>query len=395
MKWRVFIYLLCLLLTFNLTGCWNSRELDTLGIVQAIGIDQAEDGQISLTLQILKPATIKPSSEGDKGGGGGGDENVMVVTATGQTLFDAIRNATYQVSRRSFFSQNNVIVIGEEAAKSGIAPLLDLTVRDPELRLLTYVFIAKGKAKDILEAQHKQEKFPAKALENMAITAPATSKSPQTRLLEVTKSLVSKTNDPFVAGIESMELLNGGSEKKQVKHSGTAVFKEDKLIGWFNEKETRGLLWVLGEVKSGVIVVASPKDESKKAVLEIIRASSKVIPEFVEGNLTVTIAVKAEGNLSEQMSPINLTQPETFKELEAKQAVAIKDEITAAVNKAQSWGVDIFKFGTEVHRKFPGEYTELKDNWEEEFRNIVVNIEVESKLSRVGLTTEPINTEDE
>lgn len=391
MKRRIFIYFLCLLLSFILPGCWNRKELSTLSVVQAMGIDKTEEGQIILTLQLLKPSEIKSSSA--KGGGSG--KSVAVVTATGQTISDAIRNATHQVDRKSLFSQNKVIVIGESAAKSGIAPLLDLATRDPELRELTYIFIAKGKAKDILEAENEQEKVPAKALENLAKATRASSKAPEITLIDLLKSLVSKTNAPIVPGLELVERPEGAAIKKQVQLCGTAVFKEDKLIGWFNGKESRGLLWVLGKVKSGIIVVKSPNDENKKVALEIIKASSKATPELTDSKLKVRVEVKEEGSLAEQMSQVDLTKPETFKELENLQAAAIKDEIMAALDKAQTWGVDPFTFGVEYHRKFPAEYQELEKNWEEEFKNIAVDVEVDAKLSKSGLSTTPINAEEE
>ncbi|AHF05810.1 Ger(x)C family spore germination protein [Desulfitobacterium metallireducens] len=395
MRKRVFIYILCLALTLSLTGCWNRKELTTLSVVQAIGIDKTEDGQINLTLQLLKPASIKASSGKNGKGASGSRKSVWVVTSTGQTLFDAIRNATHQVNRKSLFSQNKVIVIGEAAAKSGIAPLLDLVVRDPELRELSYIFIAKGAAKDIIEAENEQEQVPAKALENLVKATRTTSTAPEVTLLDLMKSIVSKTTAPILPGIELAEQPNGAVIEKQVQLCGTAVFKEDKLIGWFGGKETRGILWVLGKVKSGIIVVESPEDENKKVALEIISTSSKVTPNLIGGKLAVTVEVKEEGSLGEQMSQTNFTKPEAFKKLEEKQSAAIKDEITAALQKAQTWGVDIFKFGVEYHRKFPIDYLELKKNWEEEYKNIAVDIKVDAKLSRVGLTTTPVNAEEE
>lgn len=394
MKKRVLIYSLCLFLFFILTGCWNRKELASLSVVEAIGIDQREDGQIDLTYQILKPSVVKDQSAGNGGGGGGGGKSVWVVTTTGRTIFEAIRNATAQVDRKSFFAQNKVIVIGETTAQSGIAPLLDLYIRDPELRELVYVFIAKGQAKDIIEAEHEQEKIPGTAIEHLAEATSAVSKVPKIELIDLMKSLVSKTSAPFVPGIDLTEREDIGKKEKLVELSETAIFKKDKLVGWFNGEETRGLLWILGKVKSGIIVVKSPDDEAHKVALEIIHASSQIKPEMEDGKLTVTIEVKEEGNLGEQMSKVDLTKPDIYKELEEKQTAAIEDEIHAALNKAQEWGVDLFEFGQYYHRKFPAEWPELENNWEEEFKNIAVNVEVDAKVVREGLTYKSIGSNE-
>lgn len=392
MKKRILIYILSLLLPLFLSGCWNRRELDAISVVEAMGIDKLENGQISLTNQMLRPSGVKgTSSSGEKGGRGKG---VWVVTATGETVFDAIRNATKQVDRRSYFGHNKVIIIGEESAKSGIAPLLDLAMRDQELRELSYVFITKGKAADIIKAEHPQERIPSKGIENLAKATKASSKVPQVLMLDVLKNLVSKTSDSFIPGIELFEQKEATTVTKTFELHETAIFKDDKLVGWFNPEETRGLLWILGEVKSGIIVINSPGDESKNVALEIIRASSKVTPEIDEGVLSVTVEVKEEGNLAEQMSQVDLSKPDSFKQLEEEQTAKIEGEIQSALSKAQKWGVDIFKFGEKFHRKFPAEWPELQRNWDEELPKIKVNLAVEAKLRNMGITSRPIGAKE-
>ena len=387
MKKRVLFFLTLIILPLLLSGCWNRKELGTLSIVQAIGIDRTEDDQISLTVQILKPGEVK-------GPAGGGGKGTWIVTSTGETVFDAFRNASMEVKTKLYLPHNKVIVIGEETAKAGILPLLDFLKRDHETRRMNYVLIARGKAKDIVKGEHEQEKISAIAIEGLAKATIARSKLPKVNLHELLKTINSKTSDPVVGGIKIVEKKENEKVKKLLELDETAIFKKDKLIGWFDGKKTRGLLWILGEVKSGIIIVKSPKDETKNVSLEIIRASSKLKPEITDGKLSITVEVKEEGNLVEQMSQVDLTKPDTFKELEKKQVAVIEEEISASLSKAQEWGVDIFKFGEAFHRKFPAEWPELEKNWDEEFPKVEVKVVVEAKLRRTGLSTSPIKAEE-
>ena len=43
--------------TVFFTGCWSSREVNTLGITVCIGIDKAENGYL-VTKQIINPRAI-------------------------------------------------------------------------------------------------------------------------------------------------------------------------------------------------------------------------------------------------------------------------------------------------------------------------------------------------
>lgn len=377
----------CLLLLL-LPGCWNRRELNTLAIVQALGIDRTEDGQINVSLQLLKPSAIK-SSTSEKAGG---SKSVWVVTSKGETVFDAIRNASLQTDRKAYFSHNKVYVLSEEIAREGISDELDLLSRDAELRKTPYVFISKRKAEDIIRSEHEQERIPGQAIEKLAKLTFATSKIPKVQFIDLLKNLASKTNDSIIPGIA---LVSGGSEtdaKNLVKLEGTAILKRDKLIGWFDAKETRGVLWILGDVKSGIIVVPTPGDETKKSAIEIIKATSRIVPERMNGSLVLTVNVHAEGNLGEQMSNADLVKPEPFVELEEAMTSAIEDEINSAVDKAQKWDVDIFKFGTEVHRQFPKEWPELEKNWREEFQKLQVNVVIDTKLHWAGFMKKSIRT---
>ncbi|MBP2631758.1 MAG: germination protein Ger(x)C [Firmicutes bacterium] len=372
---------LLIVLSLLLSGCWNRRELGNLSIVEGVGIDKTNDGQICLTVQILKPDAIK-----GKSGESSNEKAFFTLTSTGKTLQEAFRNATKESDKKLYLWQMKIIVIGEEAAKIGIAPLLDLFNRDQEDRRTWLLFIARGKAQDILEAEHPQEKIPAKAIESLAKATVSTSQIPKVILHDYLKTIASKTSAPFIPGIEVIEEKKAEKPKKKLKLEGTAVFKEDKLIGWLDKKETRGLLWILGQVKSGVLIVNSPGDEDKYVSLEIIRASSKIKPKFIDGRFVMNVKVTETGNLSEQLSEVHLTTPETFKQLEEKQKTAIHDEINAAIVKVQKeLGVDVFKFGEAVHREFPQEWKKLKTNWDEEFANIDINVEVDANLRNVGM----------
>ncbi|MGF7186370.1 Ger(x)C family germination protein [Desulfitispora alkaliphila] len=127
------IILVLLITLIFITGCWNRVELSERALVMGTGIDKGEEGTVKVTIQVLQP--IKKGVPAAGIGGDGSENAVWVVTSTGETLFDAARNFVKQSGRTLFWQYNEIIVIGEEAAREGILPLLDFFVRDHELRL--------------------------------------------------------------------------------------------------------------------------------------------------------------------------------------------------------------------------------------------------------------------
>lgn len=82
------------------------------------------------------------------------------------------------------------------------------------------------------------------------------------------------------------------------------------------------------------------------------------------------------------------------KELENQIEEAIKKEIEAVVKLAQNrYECDLFGFGEIVHRKYPHYWKQVKNNWNEEFCNMSVDIEVVSKIRRTGLFKDSIKPE--
>ncbi|MCG9968638.1 Ger(x)C family spore germination protein [Pelotomaculum terephthalicicum JT] len=398
---KIKLFLVFLILHLFVTGCWNRVELDRRAIVAGFGADKAEEeGKIQVTVQVVDAGEIKaiPLARG-----GSMMNAVTVYTGTGFTAFDAFRNLSMVVGEKLFLSEVRVLVIGEELAREGLDKVIDFYERDHEPNIRDYLIVVKGgEAKEVLETELRINKIWAYGIDSMVKTTMAHSKAPATEIIDFLKAVESKTTAPVATVIHVLRKgneENAGEGKsnqdgttavqpKELKVSETAVFRHYKLTGWLDEKESRGLLWVTGKVKSGIIVVSSPEKEDKLAAIEIIRAKSKIKPEITDGNLIINIDVWEEGNLGEeQPDTMDVSKPIVLKELEEQKKTVIEDEISAAVIKAQELNADIFGFGEAVRRKYPREWKQLEDQWDEIFPTLEVNIAVDAKIRRTGKIT--------
>lgn len=378
---------LCIILVT--VGCWDRQELDTLAIVTGMGIDQGEEDpqQVQVTVQILKPAELQGPASTGSGGGGGQSKPYLNVTNTAATVFDAVREFTHIVDRRLYFSHSSILVIGEKAAQSGIQSYMDLFFRDPEARLIAWVVVTKGKAGDVFETQAKIEQLPALNISQLIEARFATSEISAANVRDVMERLMSKTTAPIATLAEVKEQ----GEQKIVELVGTAVFKRDKMVGTLDKTETRGMLWVLGRVASGILVVTCPQcnDDTDKASLEIIKANGKIIPELKDGTLEITVKIKEVGNLGSQMCRQDTMKPSYWEALEKEKAQVIQQEVKAALKKAQNLNADIFGFGDAVHKKYPTLWKKWEAQWDEIFPKLKVNVSVEAKLQSPGMITKP------
>lgn len=396
MKRKTLTLIISLALPFFLaSGCWNKVELDQRAIVAGFGLDKArEEGRLKVTVQVAKPGEIKAGAKSE----GGAPSAVTVFTGTGYTFFDGLRNLAMVTGKKLFLSEAKILVVGEELARDDIGKATDLYERDAEPSTRNYLLIAKGEAEEVLETEMGLEKIWAYGIGNTVKAMSAHGKAPAIEIADFLEAVESKTTAPVATAVQ---LVSKGEEKgeikaeedkarppKEIKVSGTAVFRNYKLTGWLDERETRGLLWVTGKIKSGIIVVPAPGDDRRLVAFEIIRAKADIKPEMKDGNLTITVEVEEEGNLGEeQPDSVDVTVPGVLRELEKRKKEAIENEILAAVSRARELNADIFGFGEAVHRKYPGEWKQLEANWDEIYPTLEVNLAVDARIRRTGKIT--------
>ncbi|MCL4514347.1 MAG: Ger(x)C family spore germination protein [Firmicutes bacterium] len=401
-----YIGTLMILLGLLATGCWSARELNERALVVGVGIDPSElPGQIAFTFQILKPAAAAPKGGGGAaggGGGGGGGEGegaVWVVSASGYTPFEAIRSVTPLTGRKLFWGHVKVIIVNEVLARNGITRVLDYFIRNQESRRLSWILIARGcQAKDILAARSELEKIPIQTVSDQLKHYRATSTIVPVNLHRFMSDLAAPGRFPVAPGIEMVaggekgKSKEGAKEKpKYARVAGTAVFSGDRLAGWLDARETRGFLWIIGQVERSILVVRSPGDERERVGLETIRAKSKVKPEIRRSRPAVAIEITEEGNIGDETGRTNLTDLAYFRSLEQRKATIIQNEVLAALDKTQKQlRSDIFGFGLAFSRKFPKEWKHMESHWPDQFfPDLPVKVKVHARLRETGVTTGP------
>ncbi|KJS00998.1 MAG: hypothetical protein VR68_05975 [Peptococcaceae bacterium BRH_c4a] len=385
-------------------ACWDQREVEKLGIVLATGVEQASGGRVRIIVQNINPSAMGKSAQGG-GPTGTADKPYRNRVAEGDTIFQANRKISLETSRQLFYAHNQIIIISEELARSrGILEVMDFFERNPQIRRTTWIVIGKGDLAALLDEPGRLETTPAQRIFSIINERDLSSQYGIRTLGNFLEMLGSESLHPFTAVIE--RTANPAKPEKHknkmseghisephdiLKINGTAVFRRDKMVGWLNPKESRGLLWIRGEVKGGSLEVTSPEEKGKTVTLEILRSKTRLQPRINDGQILMTVEIKEESNLVETAAKIDLTKPEIIKKLEKLQAGAIREEVESALNKVQQeYGADVFGFGEEIHRQYPRQWKEMKKNWSDLFPAVQVEVLVETKIRRTGLITKPV-----
>ncbi|WP_147532775.1 Ger(x)C family spore germination protein [Bacillus marasmi] len=381
------IFIPCLLI---LTGCWNRRELNELALVVAMSIDKGDAGY-EITAQVVEPSEVASQK------GGSGRTPVTTYSEKGQYIFEAIRRMTTISPRKLYFSHLQMLVVGEELAKEGISKPLEMLTRDPEFRKDFYIVVSKDiKAKDVLENLTSLEKIPANKLHaSLESSESAWAPTVAVQMDELIADITAAGKNAVLTGITikgnvdkaaTMDNVTRIEPYARLQYKNIAVFKTDKLVGWLNEKESKGLNYITDNVTNTVGDIPCP--DGKSLVIEIVRSKSKVSGKVINGKPNIDIKINAEANIGEVACRINLTNPESIKKLEKAVNMVNEDIITSSIKKAQELGVDIYGFGEVIHRADPKAWKKLKNNWDEHFQELEVSVDSTFNIRRTGVSNE-------
>ncbi|MDM5330062.1 Ger(x)C family spore germination protein [Neobacillus sp. CF12] len=395
---RLRFFLIFIVSTLLLSGCWSKKELTDLAIVAALGIDKNEEGRYVGTLQIINPGNV---AGGMQGGGGTQGPPVSIVTGTGDSIVELSRMTSRKLSRRLYYAHTNLVVISEDLAKEeSISNILDPLERDAEFRNTANIVIAQGsKASDIVKVLTAIDKIPSnKIIKTLKFTEKTWGENISVTMQDAIKILVSPGKELVVSGFRVSGDVNKGkkmestqqTEPSSLLYAGSlAIFKNGKLTHWIDGETARGSVFLLDKLNASAIGVKwDGKDEA--ILYELIRQKTKVIAKMEKGKPRVSIEVQAEGNIGEARVPIDLINPDVLLKLEKELEKEIKKEISMAVKQAQKNKSDIFGFGDALHRTNPKEWEKMASKWHDVyFPEVKIDIVVDAFIRRSGLRNNP------
>jgi spore germination protein KC len=389
------IILVCQILL--LSGCWSSHEVNTLGITVCIGIDKTENGYL-VSMQILNPATIASDKSAR-------ESPIVIYSVEVSNMAEVTGKIMLQLSRKINNAHLRLVVFGEDVAKEGIENILDYLARNHEFRTDYYFAVAKNStAKEILGILTPIETVPGVDMYNsIKISEEEWASLKSMRIIELINSIMADGKNPVLTGIEieknnkidsnTPAVLERTDGYSLLKLSDSGAFNKDKLIGWLDENESKGYNYITGNVKR---TLEDAQIDEAKITSTIMKAKSDTKVHLSENEPSIEVKIKIEQNIASIEGKFEISSKEQKRLLDEMFAVEIKSLCEKALNKAQKeLKTDIFGFGETIHRKYPKMWKKMKDNWDDIFPNLPVNITVEVDTKQLGGIGKPLFMKEE
>ncbi|MFD1706422.1 Ger(x)C family spore germination protein [Siminovitchia sediminis] len=368
-----------------LSGCWDRIEMNDLAIVTATGIDKTDDGQVELSLEIFIPKSFGGSTLGGSGGGGGASgDTTMVASHKGRNFADALSKLQTELPRKVFWGSCKIFIFGEEAAKEGIQEHLDFLARHRQTREKAFVMVSEGKAKSLLDVKSTLERYSAETLREVSSRDRGTGVT----LQDLDEMLVNKYQSAFLPYVT----ITADEDKITPKHvvlNGTAILKEDRMIGVISESANRGILWLNGKLKDHTVTF-QPDGEKGKISIFLVNIDINKKPLIEDGEWKMRLDIQAEGAIYQNSTSMTVNDPKAEKKVKEAFKSKIQSHIQKSLEETQELKADIAGYGKEFHRKHPQEWTRVKENWQEMFPEIKTEFKIDAHIQWPGLIQEPI-----
>ncbi len=374
---------LVFIVIFLLTGCSYQRELDELGIVAGIGVDAqiGENAPVEVTAQL-----VSFSSGGSSSGEGGGDgpAGAWNLKLQGESVFEALRSALDISNRKLYLSHNQVLIFGRKTAENGIRDYIDFFIRDYEARMNVPLIIADGKASELLEIEPENAVLSAEFLNDLIALQNKQGDCVDTRLFTLAQDLASWEKSSLVPIVGTEEV----GEKKQLKIKGTAVFRNDTMVGELDAIATRGISWVLGKATEGTLSVTTSQG---LVTIEITNAKASHKITFDDsGKMYVKIKIQQTGIIGHATKGAGSGYEKNTEEIQKAVEEEIKKEIRAGKEKLVEYKCDAYGFGDQLRRFDHERWKKISAHWDDILRDMEFQIEVKSDIKNTGALEENI-----
>jgi spore germination protein KC len=363
---------LCLMLIWILSGCWNYRSLSELAIVAGLAVDMdTMTGEYRLVCE-----TVDMSGDVKTG------LKSKLIESTGKTIFDAARNAKMRLQKRLYFGNIQIVVISEELAKDGhIMHLIDWFLRDAELRETSYILVSQEKtAADILSVKGIDSSIVSYEIQSIIIDdQTATSSTHNHMLYEIYDTLNTEEDNLTLSAFHIVY----NNTVPSIEVNGTAVFKKENLIGYLTPEESKYLLFILNEVKGGILTLSQLGQAMDDTSLEISENKTKLSFTVQDGKLIVSINTETRVYLAEIAEQFDAMDADKVTSLEAVAGAKLKQGIEDVIKRVQTeYRSDIFGFGSMIHKKDSKLWSSISKYWDDLFPTI--QIMVHSKVNIVN-----------
>lgn len=360
-----------------LSGCYNYRELNELGITTAVSIDY-KDNNFYVIAEVINPIKQQDASSSN-------NSPFINYNSSSSSLQDAFRKVVLESPRQLYAAQLEIIVLSEEVVNNHLEEVLEYFARDPESR--TEIKIIVARTEDSTKAITLQTLLTSLSSSNIIKSLDLQSKVLGMSYPVTLNELLNMYIDPYLEVVlpsmtlygnyeigDEKENITTSSPKAIVKIDGSTITKDNKILGYLDLEESKILNLINGKLKETII-----KMNYYDGYIIFEPNRIKVSRELDIKNNIIKINISGYSKTKEIQSNIDLKDPKEVEKLNKALNMELEKKITDTFNSIrEKYGTDVFGFQELYYRT---NYKYFKENCTNWYENIYPKIKLEVKAN--------------
>ena len=369
-----------------LSGCYNYRELNELGITTAVSIDY-KDNNFYVIAEVINPIKQQDASSSN-------NSPFINYNSSSSSLQDAFRKVVLESPRQLYAAQLEIIVLSEEVVNNHLEEVLEYFARDPESR--TEIKIIVAKTEDSTKAITLQTLLTSLSSSNIIKSLDLQSKVLGMSYPVTLNELLNMYIDPYLEVVlpsmtlygnyeigDEKENITTSSPKAIVKIDGSTITKDNKILGYLDLEESKILNLINGKLKETII-----KMNYYDGYIIFEPNRIKVSRELDIKNNIIKINISGYSKTKEIQSNIDLKDPKEVEKLNKALNMELEKKITDTFNSIrEKYGTDVFGFQELYYRTNYKYFKENCTNWYEDiYPKIKLEVKANVRLYEKGNT---------
>lgn len=339
------------MLLLSLTACWNSKDLQNMAYVTALGLDY-EDGKYVTYVQVLNFTNVAKGEKTEVG------KNVPTWIGRGEgvTLTESFNSIYATAQLRVFWGHVKAIVATERFLRNGqrFTEAYDKINRTREIRYNVLVYGTKESMRDVFSQKSNLNMSPLETL----LDTPRQAYSQRSHILpRYGFKLIAQFREPegttLVPSIalDKHAWTEDKTPKSMFKINGVYFYHKRQYQGWLPEHDMEGYRWVQESLEESPIDIKNNNSPAAAISLLKPKARIQVVPQ--NGNAVFNLKVSMQAYVSELVSDLSK------KEIERLAAQAVEKQIRATYEKGVTIKADIFNLSNRLYRDHPKLWRDL------------------------------------
>jgi len=335
--------IVCSLMTLLFFGC--GRDAAQLTVVTGIGVD-GQAGEYQVGAEVIRLTDGGQSGQDSQGG------QSVYLRGTGITITDSINNMVSMTGRSLYCNHTQVIIVSRETAENGMDPILGELLRGTQYPISVRLAVSGETAAQTLRAKPVVSDLHSVELEDMIREGAKQCLTPD---MDVS-SFYQQVAAPGIEGVLPFMVLEERDGEEVCSLDGTALFRDDRMLAVLDDRDSRCLMWMLGET-GGTLV-------TEHAVFEVMDLERSLTADKDGGKLSLKLVLKASDS------------EENREALIAEAEKTLESRCRSLIRQLQKLECDAVGFGNRIYQKHPDQWAVLEKDWARRFADYPISVEV-------------------